>query len=49
MPTLRAEMTGQGTELRGEISRAMERHIRWMVTFNTALVVTALTAVRLFF
>lgn len=47
--SLRSEMATQGAELRGEISRAMERQIRWMVTFNTALVVIALTAARMFF
>ena len=49
MSTLHAEMVGQGSELRGEIARAMERQIRWMVTFNSALVALALTASRLLF
>lgn len=31
------------------IARAMERQIRWMVTFNTALVALALAAARLLF
>ena len=33
----------------GAVARAMERQIRWMVTFNTALVALALTAARLLF
>ena len=36
-------------ELRAEISQAMERQIRWMVTFNTALVALALAVARLLF
>jgi hypothetical protein len=35
--------------LRAEFSQAMERQIRWMVTFNTALVAAALAAARLLF
>lgn len=35
--------------LRSEISTAMERQIRWMVTFNTGLVALALAAARLLF
>ena len=31
----------------GAISQAMERQIRWMVTFNTGLVALALAAARL--
>ncbi len=46
---LRAEMAAQGSELRSEISRAMERQIRWMVAFNTALVAAGLAAARLLF
>lgn len=38
-----------GADLRTEISQAMERQIRWMVTFNTALVAIALAAARLVF
>ena len=34
--------------IRSEISQAMERQIRWMVSFNTALVAIALTVVRAF-
>lgn len=41
--TLEAVLTAN---LRTEISQAMERQIRWMVTFNTALVVLALTTAR---
>ena len=33
----------------GPIAQAMERQIRWMVTFNTALVAVALAAARLLF
>ena len=33
----------------GAIARAMERQIRWMVTFNTGLVALALAAARLLF
>lgn len=36
-------------ELRADIAEAMERQIRWMVTFNTALVAVALAAARLLF
>ncbi len=36
-------------EVRAEISQAMERQIRWMVTFNTGLVALALAAARLLF
>ncbi len=36
-------------DLRSEIAQAMERQIRWMVTFNTALVAVALAAARLLF
>ena len=34
--------------IRSEISQAMERQLRWMVSFNTALVAIALTVVRAF-
>ena len=34
-------------EVRADISQAMERQIRWMVTFNTGLVALALAAARL--
>ena len=37
------------TSMRGEISHAMERQIRWMVTYNTALAALTLTAARLLF
>ena len=40
---LRTEIAG----VRTEIAEAMERQIRWMVTFNTALVAVALAAARL--
>ncbi len=33
----------------GAIAQAMERQIRWMVTFNTALAAVALVAARLLF
>jgi hypothetical protein len=36
-----------GNQLRAEFAQAMERQIRWMVTFNTGLVVVALAAARL--
>jgi hypothetical protein len=35
--------------MRGEISHAMERQIRWMVTYNTALAALTLAAARLLF
>lgn len=35
--------------VRTEISTAMERQIRWMVTFNTGLAALALAAARLLF
>jgi len=38
-----------GDRLRAELSHAMERKIRWMVRFNTALVAAALAADRLLF
>ncbi len=38
-----------GDRLRAEFSQAMERQIRWMVTFNTGLVALALAAARLLF
>jgi hypothetical protein len=51
MAALRAELRGEMATLdgglRSEISQAMERQIRWMVTFNTGLVALALTVARL--
>ena len=47
LEVLRGEMTALRSDMRAEISRAMERQIRWMVTFNTALVAIALTVARL--
>lgn len=38
-----------GDRLRTEISQAMERQTRWMVTFNTGLFALALAAARLLF
>jgi hypothetical protein len=38
-----------GNQLRTEFAQAMERQIRWMVTFDAALVALALTAARLLF
>jgi hypothetical protein len=38
-----------GDRLRAEFFEAMNRQIRWMVTFNTALVAVALAAARLLF
>ena len=35
--------------MRGEISHAMERQIRWMATYNTALAALTLTTARLLF
>ena len=46
---LRTTETVIRADLRTEIAQAMERQIRWMVTFNTALVVVALAAARLLF
>lgn len=46
---LRSEMQVGFAGIRTEISQAMERQIRWLVTFNTALVVAALAAARLLF
>lgn len=43
---LRAELRG---EVRGAIGEAVERRIRWMVTFNTALAAVVLAAARLVF
>jgi hypothetical protein len=37
------------SNVRAEVSRAMERQIRWMVTFNSALAALVLTAARLIF
>ena len=37
------------TSMGDEISHAMERQIRWMVTYNTALAALTLTAARLLF
>ena len=36
-------------ELRADFSHAMERQIRWMITFNTALAAAILAATRLLF
>lgn len=47
--SLRSEMHVGFAAIRTEISQAMERQIRWLVTFNTALVIAALTAARLLF
>ena len=44
--TLEAVLTAR---IDGAIAQAMERQIRWMVTFNTALVAVALAAARLLF
>ncbi len=44
---LEALRVNLGNELRAEISQAMERQIRWMVTFNTGLVAVALAAARI--
>jgi hypothetical protein len=38
-----------GNQLRTEFSQAMERQIRWMVTFDTALAAVILAAARLLF
>ena len=46
---LRSDMATLRADVRTEISQAMERQIRWMVTFNTALVALALGAARLLF
>ncbi len=46
---LRALETVVTARMDAAISRAMERQIRWMVTFNTALVAVALAAARLLF
>ena len=35
--------------IRAEVSKAMERQIRWMVSFNTGLVALALATARLLF
>jgi len=37
------------SDVRTEISQAIERQIRWMVTFNTVLAALTLTAARLLF
>jgi hypothetical protein len=44
--TLEAVLTAR---IDGAIAQAMERQIRWMATFNTALVAVALAAARLLF
>lgn len=44
--TLEAVVT---SNVHAEVSRAVERQIRWMVTFNSALAALALTAARLVF
>jgi hypothetical protein len=46
---LEALGTNLRNEFRADISQAMERQIRWMVTFNTALAALALAAARLLF
>jgi len=46
---LRGEIRAVEAGLRGEIAQAMERQIRWMVTFNTALAAVVLAAARLLF
>lgn len=46
---LDALRTNIRNEFRSELSRAMERQIRWMVSFNTALAAIALAAARLLF
>jgi len=46
---LRSEIGAVEAGLRGEIAQAMERQIRWMVTFNTALAAVTLAAARLMF
>ena len=37
------------SNVHAEVARAMERQMRWMVTFNTALAALVLTAARLLF
>ncbi len=44
---LRTLETVLTSRIDGAISQAMERQIRWMVTFNTGLVALALAAARL--
>ncbi len=46
---LRALEAVLSARIDGAIAQAMERQIRWMVTFNTALVAVALAAARLLF
>lgn len=46
---LEALRVNLGNQLQTEIAQAVERQIRWMVTFNTALVALALTAAGLLF
>ncbi len=46
---LEALRVNLGNEVRLDFTEAMNRQIRWMVSFNTALVALALTAARLFF
>lgn len=46
---LRAVESSLAARFDGSIARAMERQIRWMVTFNTGLVALALAAVRFLF
>ncbi|MDJ0767142.1 MAG: hypothetical protein QNJ12_00050 [Ilumatobacter sp.] len=45
----KADVDAACDRVRVEFSQAMERQIRWMVTFNTALVAVALAAARLLF
>lgn len=46
---LRALETVLSARIDGVVATAMERQIRWMVTFNTGLVALALAAARLLF
>ena len=46
---LRALEAVLSARIDGAVATAMERQIRWMVTFNTGLVALALTAARLLF
>ena len=46
---LRATEAVMRADFRTEISQAMERQIRWMVAYNTALAALTLTAARLLF
>lgn len=46
---MRSEMATLRADVRTEISHAMERQIRWTVTFSSALVAVALAAAHLLF